>query len=168
MLKFIFVTALLLLFVGVNARDVIFKVIAFGSNVQVSVNGQVYNLKNKNTEQPMFKGKLLNAPDTAFEYFYIMDGNAEKFTRTLEPNVLKTYNDFFGRQYTVKKLEQFQKLSTQWTRSIGDTSLFDDSYTPTIHITGKKAKEFFKKPTVNKGYIEEMRFYLKDETYIVK
>jgi len=169
MLKHSFITALLLLFIEiVNARDVIFKVIGFGSNIQVSVNGQVYNLVNKDKDQPMFKGKLLNAPETAIQYFYIMDGKQENFVRTLDAGVSKTYNDFFNRKDTVKKLEQFQKLSTPWTRSIGDTSLFDDSYTPTVHITGKKAKEFFKKPTTGRGHIEEMRFYLKDETYIVK
>ena len=97
-----------------------------------------------------------------------MDGNSENFKRVLEPNVSKTYNDFFGREHTVQQLEQFNKLSTQWTRSIGDTSLFDDSYIPTIHVTGKKAEKFFKNPTAGKGFLEQINFYLKDETYIVK
>ncbi|ORX59962.1 hypothetical protein BCR36DRAFT_342139 [Piromyces finnis] len=158
-----------LLFVSVaNARDVIFKVLGFGSNMQVSVDGQVYNLVNKDSNQPMFKGKLLNVAETAVEYYYIMDGESENFRRVLEPNVSKTFNDFFGREHTVQKLEQFQKLSTQWTRSIGDTSLFDDSYIPTIHVTGEKAKKFFKEPTTGKGFLEQINFYLKDETYIVK
>jgi len=166
MYKLLFIATLC--FIGAaNARDVIFKVLGFGSKMQVSVNGQVYNLVNKNEEQPMFKGKLLNV-DGPIEYSYIMDGNQEGFTRTLDASATKTYNDFFGRQYTILKLEQFNKLSTPWTRSIGDTSLFDDSYIPTVHVTGSRAEEFFKKPTTGKGFLEKMTFYLKDETYIVK
>jgi len=66
MLKLFFITILLIIGV-VNARDIIFKCLGFGSNMQVSVNGQTYNLVNKNPEQPMFKGKLLNVAETAIE-----------------------------------------------------------------------------------------------------
>jgi len=67
MLKLLIVA--ILFFVGAaNARDVIFKVLGFGSKMQVSVNGQVYNLVNKDSDQPMFKGKLLNVDETAIEY----------------------------------------------------------------------------------------------------
>jgi len=167
MLK-LFILAVLFFIGAANARDVIFKVLGFGSSMQVSVNGQVYNLVNTDPNQPMFKGKLLNVANSRIQYHYIMDGTAEKFQRVLEPNVSKTYTEFFGREHTIKKLEQFNKLSTQWTRSIGNTSLFDDSYIPTVHITGAQAENFFKNPTSGKGYLEQINFYLKDETYIVR
>jgi hypothetical protein len=102
-MKLLFITVLFYIST-VSARDVIFKVLGFGKQMQLSIGGQTYNLVNKNDKQPMFKGKILNVDDGAIEYSYIMDGVAEDFKRTLDAGSTINYNDFFGRQYTVKNL----------------------------------------------------------------
>lgn len=160
--------SLLLIFsiFGVNARDVIFKVIGFGTEMKLSIGGNIYTMVNENVEQPMFKGKMLNIDDNTIQYQYIMDGETEPFLRTLDASVTKTYNDFFGREKTVFQLEQFNSLGTPWTRSIGPTSLFDDSYIPTVHVTGTNAQNFFNRP--NSATLEKITIYLKDETYIIE
>ncbi|ORX50066.1 hypothetical protein BCR36DRAFT_583659 [Piromyces finnis] len=76
-----------------------------------------------------------------------------------------TYNEFFERKETIKPLKQFKHppTFTNWTRTIGTTKLFDDSYIPTIHIFGNNTEELFHDPyayeTIQLGHV---KFYLKN------
>jgi len=94
-------------------------------------------------------------------YKYIVDGVAEPFTRTISGTASKTYNDFYGRQETIKKLPEFNHpLKGTWKRSIGKTSLFDDSYIPTVHLYGDNAQQTF--TDAKSRYISRVTFILKD------
>lgn len=166
MLKVIIFLALL---IGLSyCRSVVFSVIAFGKKTQIVVGSKKYTLPNPTSTEPLFRGKLSNASDDAISYYYIVDGVKENFTRTLEPGLTKTYNDFYGREKTIQKLETFSYPNSNWNRSIGKTNLFDDSYIPTIHLTGNNTQAFFKKPTKSAQRIEKFTFYLKDEVYSFK
>eukprot|EP00833_Pecoramyces_ruminatium_P013544 jgi/Orpsp1_1/1187576/evm.model.d7180000058725.1 len=58
-----FIIILLIFGTIVSARDVIFNVIGFGTNMQVSINGQIYNLLNRDVSEPFFQSKILNIDD---------------------------------------------------------------------------------------------------------
>jgi len=155
---------LLALFVGVSLCDraVTFKVIAFGEKVQVNIFGvKKYNLKRNTAEDPLFAGKISGLPDEDFEFNYVVDGVEEKFTRKMSIADSSTFNDLFDRENTIQPLEQFQYPNNTWNRSIGKTSLFDNSYIPTIHFSGNRTETFFHSPgTAIKA--ERVTIYLKD------
>jgi len=164
MFKYIFI-ALIYIIGAVSTRDVIFSVIGFGNSMQVIVDNKTYNLINKDANEPYYQAKILNIKDSDVDYAYILDGAKEGFTRTLKSDITRTYNDFYGREKTVQELEQFKSLGTPWKRSIGKTALFDDSYIPTVHISGDNAMELFKNPSKEHGVLEKISFYLKEEVY---
>ncbi|OUM69500.1 hypothetical protein PIROE2DRAFT_2592 [Piromyces sp. E2] len=151
------------LYIGVVfSRSVTFKVISFGQKVQVYVNGKKYNLKASTAGEPLYKGKLSTAPDDEFKYYYIQDGVKENFQRTCGVEVKTTLNEFYGREHTIQPLETFKYPDNHWNRSIGKTTLFDDSYIPTIHMTGNITENFFHNPTRTSVKLERVTFYLKD------
>jgi len=155
---------LLALFVSVSLcnRTVNFKVIAFGDKVQVNIlGGKKFNIKKSNVEDPLYSGKITACPDGDFEYNYIVDGVEEPFKRKMNLNETSTYNEFYGREETVKPLGQFQYPDSHWNRSIGRTSLFDNSYIPTIHISGNRTETFFHNPSSGIK-AERVTIYLKD------
>jgi len=152
-------------FVGAAyTRDATFKLISFGKKAQVQiVGGDLYDLPLLNGD--VLYGATVNAPDSAFKYYYVIDGEKEGFSRTFDEDVTSTHNEFFGRKDTVKELKNFKHPENfkTWDRSIGKTELFDDSYIPTIHFSGSKAKKFFKDPVkYEDSTIEKITFYLKD------
>ncbi|OUM59948.1 hypothetical protein PIROE2DRAFT_14392 [Piromyces sp. E2] len=162
MFTLLFVT--LSLIIGlIKARDVTFNCIGFGTKMEISVDGNIYNLLNKDISEPFFSSRILNIKDTPVPYFYILDGVRENCTRELAEDIESTYNEFYGRKDTVKILEQFKQLKSKWTRSIGITALFDDSYIPTIHLSGSKTNNFILDPESYSTHMERVTFYLKNE-----
>jgi len=146
----------------VFSRVVNFKVIAFGSKVQVYIDGKKYSLSLDKNDEILYVGKISNAPDGKFKYHYVVDGVKENFERTCTKNTKSTYLEFFGRQETVKELPNFSYPGEKWKKSIGRTDLFDQSYIPTIHITGKDVNKMMKKPTSTYYNFDKVTFYLKN------
>ena len=161
MLKYI--VLLLAISVGtVLSRTVTFSVIAFDKDVKVKVNDdKEYDMTREVDVDPLYKYKLLNAPTGKITYKYIVNGEEENFTRTLDGISTSTYYDFFGREETLKKLEKFQYPDNNWNRSIGATKLFNDTYIPTIHFSGENTELFFHNPGTSRK-LERVTFYFKD------
>jgi len=155
---------------SVLSRDVTFKVISFGSKTQLKiVDGSKYNLPLVKNDEILYGGKVTNLPDTDIKYYYIVDGVKEPFTRIIELNKSNTDNEFFGREQTVKKLEEFSYPDNHWNRATENTPLFDTSYIPTVHIVGGDAETFFTKPKKNRDFImEKVTFYFKNKKKVVK
>ncbi|OUM59726.1 hypothetical protein PIROE2DRAFT_14663 [Piromyces sp. E2] len=166
---------LLILTVGVSfvlSRTINFRVISFGEKVQVQiVNGKAYNLKRDNSGDPneiLFTKKVKNLPQDVFQYYYIVDGKRENFERSTGPRTTRTYIEFYGRNDSYKSLKQFSYPDNHWNRSIGKTELFDDSYIPTVHISGNTAESLFANPKVQYYHLERVTFYLKNEAKVAK
>ncbi|OUM62627.1 hypothetical protein PIROE2DRAFT_11059 [Piromyces sp. E2] len=159
------VLSLALLAGAAFGRKASFKLISFGKKAQLQiVNGSKYDLSALN-DDVLYGVTVSNAPDNAFQYYYIIDGEKESFKRSFAKGASTTHNEFFGRKDTVKELKTFKhpKNFKTWDRTIGKTELFDDSYIPTIHITGSKAKKFFQNPVkYEDSKLEKVTFYLKD------
>jgi len=151
-------------FSAVSARNVNFNAIGPGNQMQVEVDGAVYDLSTSDPSDMYFSSRILNVNDGEVKYSYILDGQKENFVRTLSADNDYTYNDFFGRDKTLLKIEQFNKIE-RWDKGIGPTSLFDDSYILTIHFQGAQAEEVFKNPTKGGGQVEKITFFLRDEVY---
>jgi hypothetical protein len=150
---------------AVYSRSVIFRLITFGTKSQVQiVGGKRYNLKQIGNDPLLYGGKLTNAPDEKFKYYYIIDGVKENFKRTYSVKTTTTYNEFFNRRYTYKTLKTFNHPPTlpNWNRSIGRLNIFDDSYIPTVHFTGNTTEYFFHNPTRDITKLENITFYLKN------
>jgi len=162
---------LLALFISsAYCRSATFKVIAFGKKVQVNIidTKTTYTLPVAKNDTIYFNGKTSKAPEGSFSYVYIVDGVKENFKRKFGANSTTTYIDFYGRKDTVKKLKTFSYPNNNWNKSIGKTELFDDSYIPTIHITGNTANTLMTKPETKTYTLENVIFYFKNTRKIVK
>jgi len=155
-----------LLFIALNialiyARNVKFSVIAFGSTVKVKIGSNVYDMKRVDKYTPVYR-YTASLSNSKYSYKYIVDDEEESFTRSLDASSTTTHNEFFGRKDTIKKLPEFNHPDKgSWKRSIGKTSLFDDSYIPTVHLYGDNADETFHDG--KSRYIGTTVFILKDD-----
>jgi len=158
--------SLALLVGSVYSRTGTFKVISFGSKTQFKIHhGKTYTLSPIEPDDVLHTITVDDLPDETFYYYYIVDDVREVFYRTFDAKSSSTYNDFYGREDTIKKLKSFEHPSklTNWNRSIGRTSLFDDSYIPTVHITGNNTEKLFHDPYAFVNItLENVKFYLKD------
>jgi hypothetical protein len=133
----LFSSILLLSLIGnIYGRSVTFSLIAFGNEVTVTYNGQSIPMQPIDDYSRVHQAYCNNCPDEEFEYVYTVDGNPEPFTRKLAAGEKTTHNEFYGRELTVSPLKGlgYPSDKPQWTRSIGKTPVFDDSYIPTVII----------------------------------
>jgi len=124
-------------------RIVHFSLITFGQEATVTFNGNTLPLQPVDNFSGV-RGASAICPDEEFEYTYTLNGKAEGFTRKLPAGELTTHNEFFGRKETVSPLKGmgYPIDKPQWTRSIGKTEVFDDSYIPTV-ILDDGSRDFF-------------------------
>jgi len=126
---FKFVSALLLATNALLAQSkVTFRVVSVsGKTPYVIVNNQKYAMKEE--EYPIFTTTLnINAP---VNYHYSLDGQEEKFTRTLKEE--STLNEFFNRKVNVKKHPLLPKAYETFADS-KKSKLFDDTFVSTILV----------------------------------
>jgi len=159
-----------LIFLAINfaliyARTVKFSLIAFGSKVQVKIGSTTYTMTKNNKYDPVYTYKA-TLDSSSYSYKYIVDGKEESFTRKLDGTSTTTHNEFFGRKDTVKALPEFSHPDKgTWTKSIGKTPLFDDSYIPTVHIYGDNAEQTF--TDAKSRYVSRVAFILKDDIVVL-
>ncbi|ORX63258.1 hypothetical protein BCR32DRAFT_227084 [Anaeromyces robustus] len=157
----------LALFSAANARKVLFSVIGFGKKASVQIGSSTYTLTKYDNDTPLYQSTI-NVNDNAISYKYIVDGKAESFTRTLAKGATTTHNEFYGRKDTIKKIPQLPTVG-KWNRQLPKGELFDDSYIPTVHITGSNSEKLF---TTNgkpgSAYLERIVFILKDKVVSFK
>ncbi|RCH86308.1 hypothetical protein CU098_007082 [Rhizopus stolonifer] len=124
-----------------QAATVEFKIVAPGAkSVQVSVNGQLTQLNAPYANVPFYNGTAEIGASTS--YNYVVDGNAETFTRSLSSNITATFNDFFDRPITVANIPAFPRPldnGKQWNRADQNPDLFDSNYMPTIFAHGDQS-----------------------------
>jgi len=127
----------------VYGRIVSFNLLTFGQNVSVTFNGKTLNMMAIDDYSRVHTVSAI-CPDNDFEYSYTVDGQPEGFTRTLPKGVLTTHIEFLGRKETLSPLKGmgYPEDKPLWKRSIGKTSVFDDSYIPTV-IIDEGSRNFF-------------------------
>jgi len=140
-----------------------FSLISFGTDVSVKIDTTKYPLKKVNENIPLFQSTI-SVSDDEFSYKYIVNGIEESVIHTLAENETTTHNELFNRKDTIKTLPQLPVVE-KWTRSIGKGELFDDSYIPTVHITGEKSQKFFNTTSATSDVLERISFILKDSYY---
>jgi len=155
---------LLAIFNQVYGRIVNFSVISFGRDATVTFNGKTLDMIPVDN----FSGvRSISSvcPDEEFEYFYTVDGKQETIVRKLPVGQLSTHNEFFERKDTISPLKGlgYPPDKPRWTRSIGKTETFDDSYIPTI-IIDKSSRNFFV-TAPDAGTIKRVTFILKDNIF---
>ncbi|ORX76657.1 hypothetical protein BCR32DRAFT_271158 [Anaeromyces robustus] len=121
----------------VKARVVNFSVIAFCDiSAQLSINGQTIDLTKEVSDIPLWKGSE-EVGDGDISYNYICDGKEENVKHTLAGTETNTHNELFNREKTLFTLPKFGYPNTKkWTRSLGQTELFDETYIPTFIFYG--------------------------------
>ncbi|ORX42391.1 hypothetical protein BCR36DRAFT_587211 [Piromyces finnis] len=140
----LFSSILLFSLIGnIYGRVVTFSLIAFGNQVTVTFNGQTKNLTPLDNYSRVYQVSA-ECPDEEFEYIYTVDGVSEQFIRRLPKDEKSTHNEFFGRELTVSPLKGlgYPEDKPMWTRTIGKTPLFDDSYIPTV-IIDDNSRDYF-------------------------
>lgn len=126
-----------------DAARVSFGLVAFPKQrAQVAIGGRPpVDLGHPDPNEPYYMSAF-DVPEGT-TYKYVVDGAAEAFQRTVTREHVRngrTHNDFFGRQVTVQKLPNLpHPFNDQWKRGLGVTPMFDDSYVPTIHLSGDRA-----------------------------
>jgi hypothetical protein len=171
----IFSFVLFLAIIGnVQSRDVKFSIITFGKKASVNIpklNDTTVELKPSILHKSVQTVYVNGCPDEEFEYSYIIDGEAEPGVnvRKLPVGQTTTYNELIGRQETISKLKGMGYPEDQeWTRSYGQTELFDDSYIPTIIIDNSNVPKYFTSPYDFGAKDEKTKIPLNGITFILK
>jgi len=163
---------ILLVFISsISARKVKFAVVGFGNKVNLKIGTNSYALTKVHQTTPLYT-TTIEVADEVLQYNYVIDDVAESFKRTLKVGETTTHNEFYGREKTIVQLPQLPVIKDEsWTRSVGKLELFDDSYIPTVHISGTKSQELFScvktnnKDCMKSTQLENIDFILKDSVY---
>ncbi|ORY29392.1 hypothetical protein LY90DRAFT_705548 [Neocallimastix californiae] len=143
-----------------------FRLISFGDKNELKIHkGKKYNLTAVEGDDLLYGITLDNLPEDTFKYYYIVDGQSEGFYRSFDVKANTTHNEFYGRKETLKSLKTFKHPASlpNWNRSIGRTNLFDESYIPTVHLTGNNTEKLFHDPySFDNITLENVKIYLKD------
>ncbi|ORX50708.1 hypothetical protein BCR36DRAFT_326531 [Piromyces finnis] len=140
----LFLAVLLLHIIGqIYGRVVNFNLLTFGQSVSVVFKDKTLTMKLIDNYSHVHSVTGI-CPDDDFEYTYIVDGFPEGFSRTLPRGQLTTHIEFFQRKDTLSPLKGmgYPEDKPLWNRSIGKTSVFDDSYIPTV-IIDEGSRDFF-------------------------
>jgi len=157
---------LTLLITFAAARNVKFSVVSFGTKVEVKIDNKSYPLTKIKNSVPLYQSTI-KVSDAVVSYKYVVDGVSESFTRSLKKGETTTHNEFFGRKDTIKKLYQIPSVY-KWTKSVGKGELFDETYIPTVHISGDRSETLFTTSSSKSDYLEKVAFILKDNVYTFK
>lgn len=130
-------TAAAFLIASIEAATIKFNVISPNSTtVQVNINGVLTKLTAHSSTVPVYSADV--EVGSGISYKYVADNVPEKFNRRI-PDGPATYNEFFGRPYTLGNLEELPRPldnGKEWTRADQNPDLFDTNYIPTIFVTG--------------------------------
>jgi len=157
---------------NVFARDVKFSIITFGKSASVNIvsTKQTVQLAPSSLYNGIQTVSINGLPDEELEYSYTIDGKPEPGVniRKLPANVTTTYNELVGRPETISKLKGMGYPDGQeWTRSFGETELFDDSYIPTVIFDISNQPNYFTSP-YDFGSGGKIKVPLKGITIILK
>eukprot|EP00833_Pecoramyces_ruminatium_P014904 jgi/Orpsp1_1/1188936/evm.model.d7180000068341.1 len=120
-----------------KARTVDFSLIAFCNiNAQLNINGETVNLTKELDDIPLWKVSH-EVGNGDIRYNYSCDGEKENVQHTLADGETKTYNELYNREKTIYKLPKLgYPTENKWSRSLGQTQLFDETYIPTFIFYG--------------------------------
>jgi len=133
----------LIIIKNVFGRIVNFSLLTFGNEVTVTFGNTTLPMNRVDNFSSVHSVSSI-CPDEEFRYYYTVDGETEGFKRKLEVDTLTTHIEFFKRKDTIRPLKGmgYPPDKPQWTRSIGKTDVFDDSYIPTI-IVDEGSRDYF-------------------------
>jgi hypothetical protein len=146
------------------AREITFNVVSLGQAVSVKAGEATVPLKLTTT--PPLWSAAVNVADNANGYAYIQDGVSEDFIRTL-PAEAKTYNDFYGDPITVQVLPPLGNPLSAWTRSVGPTPFFDDSYVPSMFFTSSSNQDKFQSSLSHSNMSTSLTIIFKDQVKVI-
>jgi len=157
---------LALLVSSAYSRTGTFRLISFGKKAELKIfNGKKYILNPVEGDDLLYGITINELPEKNVKYRYIIDGKAESFYRIFNTKTNITHNEFYGRKQTIVQLKSFSHPAglTNWNRSIGRTNVFDNSYIPTVHLTGNNTEKLFQDPNSFENItVENAKIYLKD------
>jgi len=136
-----------------------FSVVSFNGTCKLEVNGQSYDMTQEDPKVPLYTTTVDVPVQTSYKY---VCGGVQDVERVLQ-DPATTHNELVGREKTVTNMPEFGFPNKKpWTKSIGRTPLFEQSYVPIVIINGEK--NYFT-GEVRSTKFNSITFVLKDEVH---